>query len=162
MLYFNKVFLMDTFVQPSWSSALRTVKFPLRGRGGSGRAWRGCRCNSLFAEGLWPSHPPTAECPQGREDKNLWDLPSSMSAIKDSFLLVSNLLSGNYVPILLWFPSRQRYWHLSHFSCCFQPFICQVDQSPIRNEIAGTLRPLLYESFGRSPDKGKPAELRAK
>lgn len=84
MLSFGTVFLTNTLVHPSWIPALRTRKFHLRGGEGSRR---GCRSNSLFAEGLWPSHCPTAESPQGREDKT----------------------SGIYHPVCQW-PKIHFYW----------------------------------------------------
>jgi len=87
---------------PTSTPALRTYYFHLKDGEGSGRAGRSCRSSSLFAE----SH-------QGREDKNLWDLPSSVSSVKDSLLLVPNLLRGNDVPIQWWLPLQQKRYEMS-------------------------------------------------
>lgn len=82
---------------PTSTPALRTEYFHLKN--GEGRS---CASSSVFAE----SH-------QGREDKNLWDLPSSVSLVKDSLLLVPNVLSGNDVPIQWWLPLQQKCYEMS-------------------------------------------------
>lgn len=47
-------------------------------------------------------------------------------------------------------------------TCCLKPFIFCLVKSLGRNELGSTLRPHLYKSFERFPDKGKPTELRGK